>query len=135
MVTGPDPAHIEIYKGRVRPRDDIRTTHEEADVIIVQQMVQLASIAVQNIYVICDDTYVFVLLLHVFVLENLTCSLVMVGTSHGRSVVDIRATAQKHAGFNSQVLPAHVVPGCDTVTYLWGIGKDTVGKILKNVNQ
>ena len=39
VVTGPDPTPNEIYKGRVTPRDDIRTTHEEADVIIVQQMV------------------------------------------------------------------------------------------------
>ena len=39
VVTGPDPTPIEIYKGRVTPRDDIRTTHEEADVIIVQQLV------------------------------------------------------------------------------------------------
>ena len=56
----------------------------------------------------------------------------MVGTIHGRSVVDIRAAAQKHAGFIIQVLPEHVLSGCDTVSYLWGIGKDTVVKIPKN---
>ena len=75
VVTGSGPTRIEIYKGRVTPRDDIRTTHEEADVIIVQQMVQLASIGVQNILVICDDTDVFVLLLHFFVPENLHVAL------------------------------------------------------------
>ena len=117
VVTGPDPTPIEIYTGRVTPRDDIRTKHEEADVIIVQQMVQLASIAVQNI--ICGDTDVFVLLLHFFVLEKLTCSLVIVGT------------AQKHVNFITQVFPAYVLSGCDTVAYLWGIGKGTVVKILK----
>ena len=131
VVTGHDPTPIEIYNDRVMPRDDIRTTHEEADVIIVQQMVQLGSIGVQNIRVICDDTDVFVLLLLFFVLEKLTCSLVMVGTNHGRSVVDIRATAQKHAGFITQVLPAHARSGCDTVAYLWGIWNGTVVKILK----
>ena len=90
ILTGPDPTPIEIYKGRVTPRDDIRTTHDEADVISVQQMVHLAS---------------------------------------------IRATAQKHAGFITQALPAHVLSGCDTVAYLWGIGKGTVGKIPKNCYQ
>ena len=75
VVTGPDPTPIEIYNRRVMPRDDIRTTHEEADVIIVQQMVQLASIGVQK----------------------------------------------KHAGLITQVLPAHVLSGCDTGAYLWGI--------------
>ena len=123
VVTGPDPTPIEIYKGRVTPRDDIRTTHEEADVIIMQQMVQLATRGVQNIRVICDDTYVFVLLLHFFVLEKLTCNLVMVGTSHGRSVVNIRDTAPKHACVITPVLTAHVLSGWDTVSYLWGIGK------------
>ena len=56
----------------------------------------------------------------------------MVRTSHGRSVVYIRATAQKHAGFITQVLPAHVISGCDTVAYLWGTGKGTIVKILTN---
>ena len=111
VATSPVPTPIEIYKGRITPRDNIRTTHQEADAIIVHKMVQLASTGVQNIRVICDATNVFVLLLHLYVLEKITCSIVMVGTSHGRSVVDIRDTAQKHAGFNTQVFPAHVLMG------------------------
>ena len=55
----------------------------------------------------------------------------MVRTSHGRSVVDTRATVQKEASYITHVLPAHVLPGCDTVAYLWGIGKGTVVKILE----
>ena len=88
-------------------------------------MVQLVSI---EEFKICDDTDVVDLLLHFFVLEKVTCSLVMVGTSHGRSIVDIRATAQKHAGFITQVMSAHVLSGGDTAAYLWGIGKGTVFK-------
>ena len=56
----------------------------------------------------------------------------MVGTSHGRSVVDIRATVRKHAGFITQVLPAHVLSRCDSMAYLWDIGKGTVVKVLKS---
>ena len=39
---------------------------------------------------------------------------------------------KKHAGIITQVLPAHVLSRCETVAYLWGIGKGTVVKILKN---
>ena len=37
-------------------RGDLRTTQEEADVIVTQQMVHLASQGVQSIQVISDDT-------------------------------------------------------------------------------
>ena len=55
----------------------------------------------------------------------------MVGTSHTRSSVDIRATVQKHDEEISSVLETHVLTGCDTVSYLWGIGKGTVVNNLK----
>ena len=80
--------------------------------------------------VISDDTDVFVLLLHFFKSESLTCDLVMFGTCHSRTSVDIKATAQKCADFVSEILAAHVVSGCDTVSYMWGIGKGTVVKCL-----
>ena len=79
-----------------------------------------------SIRVISDDTDVFVLLLHFFKSESLTCDLVMLGTCHSRTSVDIKATAQKCADFVSEILAAHVVSGCDTGSYMWGIGKGTV---------
>ena len=130
VVTGQDPTPIEVSDGKVTLRHDLHTTHEEADVVIVQQMVHVALTGASSIRVISDDTDVFVLLLHFFKSESLTCDLVMLGTCHSRTSVDIKATAQKCADFVSEILAAHVVSGCDTVSYLWGIGKGTVVKCL-----
>ena len=60
-------------------------------------MVPLASIGVQNIRVICDDTDV-VCTAPAFLCSETT----YMYPCHGRSVVDIRATAQKHASFITQ---------------------------------
>ena len=56
----------------------------------------------------------------------------MAGISRGRSYVHIRATLHNHAPIVTQVMAAHVVSGCDTVAYLWGIGKGTIVKHLKH---
>jgi len=135
ILTGPNPIPMEIAEYQVVERPDLRTTHEEADVIMVQQMVLLASSGVPSIRVISDDTDVFILLLHFYQLKELACNLVMAGTSRDRSSVDIKATVQKHAHIVTQVLAAHVVSGCDTVAYLWGIGKGTIVKHLKDGRQ
>ena len=68
------------------------------------------------------------LLLHFYALKNLTCNLLMVGTSHSRVLVDIKAKGNEHTDYVCQILAAHTLSGCDTVSYLWGIGKGTVLK-------
>ena len=56
VVTGRDPVPVEIFKEKTRKREDLRTYHEEADVIIIQQMVELAKSEAKSICVISDDT-------------------------------------------------------------------------------
>jgi len=131
VITGPDPIPLEIHDGVARHRTDLTTTHEEADVIIAQQMTYLGLEGVKSIHVISDDTDVMVLLLHFYTLKKLSCNLLMVGTSHSRASVDIKATAKEHTDYVPQILAAHTISGCDTVSYLWGIGKGTVLKMLK----
>ena len=132
VVTGGEPTPIELCNGIMTERPDLRTSHEEADVIIIQQVVHLAETGKKTINVIADDTDVFVLLAHFYRERQLTCNLVMTGTSATRSSVDIKATVETHADIIGDLLPAHVLSGCDTVSYLWGIGKGTVVKILKS---
>ena len=132
VVTGAEPTPMEICDGSIRERPDLRTTHEEADVIIIQQVVHLANSGKLSIRVIADDTDVYVLLLHYYKMKQLTCNLVMIGTSSARKCADIKATAEKHANIIGSLLPAHVLSGCDTVSSLWGIGKGTVLKVLKS---
>ena len=72
VVTGKNHTHIEVCNGVRIQRQDLRTAHEEADVIIPQQVIYLSSISASTIKVICDDTDVFVLLVHYYAEKNLT---------------------------------------------------------------
>lgn len=132
VVTGAEPIPIEICEGVLKERPDLRTTHEEADVMIIQQVVHLAETGKKEIKVVADDTDVFVLLSHFYAERQLSCNLVMVGTSATKSSVDIKATVEMHADIIGDLLPAHALSGCDTVSYLFGIGKTTVIKVLKS---
>lgn len=132
VVTGSLPTPMQVSDGQVQERQDLRTTHEEADVIIAQQVVHLAETGHSNIRVLADDTDVFVLLLHFYKQRQLTCNLVMMGTSLGRKCADIKATVEKHEDIIEDILPAHVLSGCDSVSALWGIGKGTVFNVLKS---
>ena len=96
LITGSSRVPQEICSGVVVNRINVKTTHEEADVIIPQQMVDAVSQGAKTIIVICDDTDVFVLLLHYYLLRKLTCCLLMEGTSAAeRTVTDIAATMKQ----------------------------------------
>ena len=73
--------------GVVFSREDVITSHEEADVIIIHQMVKAAASGVKIINIVCEDTDVFVLLLHFYTKLNLTCHLTMEGPSAERTTV------------------------------------------------
>ena len=126
---------MEICDGDIRTRSNPLTTHEEVDVIIIQQVVYLANLGKNSIRVMADDTDVFILLLHYYKINQLICDLVMFGTSSSRKCADIKATVEKHLDIIDNLLPAHVHSGVDTVSYLWGIGKGTVLKALRSGEQ
>ena len=130
VVAGKYPVPFEIHNGTVTQRLDLRTTNEEADVVIVQQVVRLAHSDGSRIEVVCDDTDVFVLLLHFYAEKNLTNDIVMSSTSSNRTAVDIKETAKKDSTIVNQFLPAHALSGCDTVSQFYGIGK---GKALQAI--
>jgi hypothetical protein len=80
VITGTESIPIEISNGSSTLRDDLKTMHEEADVIIVQQISKLASTAgITSIKVISDYTDVFRLLDHFYSVQKLACNLVMAG--------------------------------------------------------
>ena len=93
IVTGPDPTPFEICKGLVIQRGDLQNTHEEADVILVNQAVHAAKNEVSGVKVIADDTDIFVLLLHFYLQENLSCDFVMATTS-SRRLIDVKKLCQ-----------------------------------------
>ena len=48
----------------------------------------------------------------------------------GRTIIDIRQTALKHKHITTYLPAVHALTGCDTVSYLFGIGKATALKVL-----
>ena len=132
IITGQASTPTEVYQGVSKQRDDLRSTHEEADVIMIHQVVSVANGGARDITVLSDDTDVFILLLYHFSQQNLQCSLTMEGTVSGRAVIDIAATVEKHANIILQLPAAHALTGCDTVAQLWGLGKATGRKIVES---
>ena len=56
----------------------------------------------------------------------------MESTSYNANVIDINATVEKHMDIAPNLLAAHGLSGCDTGGKIFGIGKQTVVKILKS---
>ena len=63
VLTGRDPLPMEIKRGVIIKRQDIETTQEEADTMIVQQV---AEVKAKQVLVVADDTDIFILLLHLY---------------------------------------------------------------------
>ena len=66
IITGRYPVPMDVKSKALFQKIDLKTTHEEEDVILPQQVVALADMECNIINIICDDTYVFVLLSHYF---------------------------------------------------------------------
>ena len=123
VVTGEDPCPIEVQNEERRTRYDLETNQEEADIIIVQEVLKCVGEA-QSISVISDDTDVFVLLLHHYQMAGLQVPLTMESPSKERAILDIKLTQAKHKEIVTNLLPAHTISGCDTVACYLGIGKN-----------
>lgn len=131
VITGKSPVPVEVNNGLIIQRCDLKTLHEEADIIIPRQVVYLASVGCQKIKVISDDTDVFVLLIHYYLEMNLTAILLLESTIMGRPVIDVSDTLDKHRHIAPQLLSAHALSGCDTVASYFGISKANVLKVLE----
>ena len=132
VITSGHPVPVQIRNGHSTPRIDLHNTHEEEDVIIVNQLVNLALSGVSNISVICDDTDVFILLLYFYNQAKLICTVTMESPIAGRCAIDIKATAKKHTGITDFLPGAHALSGCDTTSYLFGICKATALKCINS---
>ena len=135
VATRSDDTPVEIYNGNLSLRNDLKTAQEEADVIMVQQMLVLAFAGASRIRVVSDDTDVFILLLHFYHAYQLSCNLSMESTTIGsRTVIDIGSTVNQHQDIMKGLLACHALSGCDTVAKFTGIGKATALKVLKSHN-
>ena len=131
-ISGKKPTPVQVWNNSTVQRLDLKIHQEEADVIIIHHLVCIVS-GVSNdahIKVICDDTDVFILLIHFYNKEHMVVNISMENPSSGRTIVDICQTAKKHKGIARYLTAVHALTGCDTASYLFGIGKATALKVL-----
>ena len=109
--------------------EKISRLEEEADVIIIEQMVRVAESGVEIIHIVCADTDVFILLLHFYAKLKLTCI-----TMEEQVLTELQqaATIGEHGHMISQLPAAHALSGCGTMAQCFGIGKNTVIKVLNS---
>ena len=103
----------------------------EADINIIKQRMACVKLEVNCVKVIYDDTDVFVLL-GVNVFRKVEKLMEAFGTSW--SLIDINETAKKHAEILPLLTDARAPSGCDSLPKLYGTGKKTVIKHLKDQN-
>ena len=94
VITGSHDVPTEIHKEVVIAREDIATSHEEADTIIAQQAIFCEKEYHGATVVVADDTDVFILLLFHYLNERLTCLMFMISPIQQRQLIDIKATVQ-----------------------------------------
>ena len=120
VLTGNDPVPVVINWGIVITRQDTKTTHEETDTMIVQQV---AEVKPKKVLVVADDTDIFVSLLHFCCQGDMpaSTSVLMVPPIRGHAVIDINATVDLHRDIIPDLLATHGLIGWDTVAKYFGI--------------
>ena len=119
----------DITQDLVSRRQDLATTQEEADTVIIQQV---ARVTVGIVIVVVDDTDIYIPLLYFCHIGNRYCNVHMVSPVQGPAVLDINAAVEKHSQIIPDLLAAHGLTGCDTVATYYGIGKGIALKMLKS---
>ena len=123
---------MQVHQGVLIERGDLKTTHEEADIIIVHQAFRsIIDNAIKYIYVTCDDTDVFVLLAHFYWKLAVGADILMQSTSEYRNILDILRSLSTNLDLMPCLLVAHAASECDTVAPYHGIGKLTIVKKLR----
>ena len=84
VVTGLNDTPIQIHNGVVTELILLKTSHEEADVIMINQLLWVVTTSgtTKSVKVIiCDDTDVFALLIHYVHTENIENTIIMQATN------------------------------------------------------
>ena len=127
VVCGENPTPIEINNNIANPRVEMTTSHEEADVIVVQQAMKAILYGEYNeAKVLSDDSDVFALLIFWYNRTGITAPVYMESPKHStKTCVDIKQSALGCVDIVGNILQVHAITGCDTVNSFYGIGKPT----------
>ena len=122
LITGPTKT-TQSHAGQCMERDDLTNTNEEADSIIINQLKTAVNEGAQCVKIICDDTDVFILLMHFYHQYKWSCTVLMEDTGGDRRVISIPEAVHKHRDKVESLVALHALSGCDTVPQMSGIGK------------
>ena len=111
---------IEINLGLVISRQDMKVTHEEADTILIHQVLL---IDILNALVVAEDADVFVLFCHFIHAGYITGQVKMILPDKERVSININKTVEENRGIMPYIPAAHGLTGCDNVAKYLGIGK------------
>ena len=123
VVTSAKPDPLQCQNGHITVREDLRTTHEEADVIIPMQLESAISEGRRNIAINCEDTDVFVLICHLYQKHEWESNVFMKGFSKDTNLISIQKTVANHADIMPYLPACHILTGCDTVPQMFRIRK------------
>ena len=119
----------------VESTDDGVFLHDEADITIINYMFQAADAGRQVVRILRGDTDIFVLVVYWTWRYDLQVRVSVQMEKWDGGVFDINATcANLGDTVCSQLLGAHALSRCDTVSYPFGKGKASVMKTLKAGN-
>ena len=131
LFTTTEERYVEISPDRVRLREDLRSTQEEADTRLLLH----ASLAAKNGYkaavISSEDTDVFVLCL---AFEDFVPATIYwkCGTQTRTRYISITNVVQRHGSGICKCFPGlHAFTGCDSVSAFSGKGKLTALKLAK----
>ena len=124
VLTGSDEVPSLVCNGVVTRKESFRTSHEEADIILLQQCYWLIiEKSHSNVRVISDDVEVFGQLCYFYAVIEEDVMVYMESFVKGRTTIDIGATVRKHPDLIAKILLGHSLSGCDSVCRTVGIGK------------
>ena len=95
VVTGKTESPIDIHQSVTIERVNLKTTHEEAGLILGHQTVATAQENQKGVSVVSNDTDVFVLLLHYYQSQTLSIPVVMESPIKERAVLDTPDSAEE----------------------------------------
>ena len=132
IITTSDYVPDIIKNDRHEKLNELWNHFEEADCIIIHQLLYAINEGAECVNVISDDTDVFLLLVHFYHKENIEAEVFVQATSGERTTINIKETVRLHESIVPYLLAAHALSGCDSVSSFYNIGKKT---ILNNVKK
>ena len=130
VVTGSDPAPVEVSRGVLIRRQDMSSTQKEGIYLLCNKSHGCRLVEYFWLQMVQIVFVLFVLLPFCYQ-DAITSAVMMVSPAQGRAVIHLNATIEKHRSTLPDLLAAHGLTECDTVVSYFGIRKGVALKVLR----